>query len=509
MTLLPAQAMALVELAQHQDRGLFGSLAVGSGKTLITLLAAEAVDAQRPLLILPAKMRRQLLDDRRKLGRHWQIRDTLQIVSYTALSREAQADFLDNAKPDLLILDECHRVKNPRAAVTRRVARYLHQHPQTKVIALSGTVMIRSIMDFAHVLVWCLRNQSPLPTSRMVLERWAKALDPSDNNIAVGALSELAGTSDLHGVRQAIRQRLVDTPGVVATSDVLDTIPLEVNPLHEPMPNTLRLALEELEENGETEQGIYLISDELTSRLSTMACGMSYRWDPPPPVAWRKARNAWTHYVDRCLRHNVRLDTPLQVAHAVEATDWGDPQGVRLLASWRAVRDTYHPRTSAVWLSDFVLQLGTRWLTEHSGLIFCLDVALGRELADCAEVPYFGQKGLCRHGRFSGTLVETRAKTQRPAVCSSTSLGEGFNLQAYNRMLVVNPPASGKAWEQLLGRLHREGQQHAVRCEVLVTHPIHNSRLTSARESASYIEDVTGQAQKLLAGWRETHEKTR
>jgi hypothetical protein len=41
---------------------------------------------------------------------------------------------------DLVILDECHKVSNSHAAVTRRMKRYLEANPQVTVVALSGAL---------------------------------------------------------------------------------------------------------------------------------------------------------------------------------------------------------------------------------------------------------------------------------------------------------------------------------------------------------------------------------
>ena len=54
MRLRPVQAQALYEM--HDYGGLFGPIRVSGGKTLITLLAALVLEAQRPMLIVPAAL---------------------------------------------------------------------------------------------------------------------------------------------------------------------------------------------------------------------------------------------------------------------------------------------------------------------------------------------------------------------------------------------------------------------------------------------------------------------
>jgi len=91
-----------------------------------------------------------------------------------------------------------------------------------------------------------------------------------------------------------------------------------------------------------------------------------------------------------------------------------------------------------------------------------------------------------------------------PAVSLSVH-GRGKNLQAWPVMLVLEPPSSGLVWEQLLGRIHRPGQT-ADLCVAEVLNPGvlggGKGRLEKAREDAEYIEDTTGQKQKLgYANW--------
>ena len=65
-------------------------------------------------------------------------------------------------------------------------------------------------------------------------------------------------------------------------------------------------------------------------------------------------------------------------------------------------------------------------------------------------------------------------------------------------MLFGNPPADGAAWEQAIGRVHRQGQL-ADECEVELYQ--HTDELIDAfrqaREFASFIEETEGTRQKL------------
>jgi hypothetical protein len=77
--------------------------------------------------------------------------------------------------------------------------------------------------------------------------------------------------------------------------------------------------------------------------------------------------------------------------------------------------------------------------------------------------------------------------------------GKGKNLQAWNRQLVIEPPASGTVWEQLLGRTHRQGQRAD---DVIAVVYQHTDRVRAAVDRATaqarYIEQTQGTPQKMV-----------
>ena len=227
MRLRPLQAIALVEMGRNG--GMFGPIRVGGGKTLITLLAARMFgDVERPLLLLPAALRQKTRKEQIKLREHWVLPPFVRIESYQTLSRVKAAEFLTNYQPDLIIADEVHLLKNKDAACTQRVGRYMKANPRTIFVGVSGTVTKRSIKDFAHIAHWALGSRSPAPTDLVTLEEWSRALDVNVNDqrkLLPGALAKLK-SDPLQHVRVAYRDRLTQTPGVVATQE--GPLPIEL-----------------------------------------------------------------------------------------------------------------------------------------------------------------------------------------------------------------------------------------------------------------------------------------
>src|ERR1017187_7499188 len=129
------QAQALHEIADATDRngkavGLFAPLAVGSGKTLLDLLAPLVVpNCRRVALLIPPQLRAQLLTvDWPFYAQHWKLPNlagaryfnpalpTVYVISYSELSSAKSTDLLEKLQPDLIIADEAHLVRNRTAA---------------------------------------------------------------------------------------------------------------------------------------------------------------------------------------------------------------------------------------------------------------------------------------------------------------------------------------------------------------------------------------------------------
>jgi hypothetical protein len=179
MHLRPVQALALHDIGV--TGGLFGPIRVGGGKTLISLLAPYILESRTPLLLLPAALIKKTEKDLRHLAQHWLIPRNIRMLSYEMLGRVQSASALQLYPPDCIIADEVHRLKNKRAGVTRRVVRYMGEHPETHFIAISGTIMKDSIRNFAHVLTWALKEGAPVPRTSGECDEWGDALDVKIN----------------------------------------------------------------------------------------------------------------------------------------------------------------------------------------------------------------------------------------------------------------------------------------------------------------------------------------
>lgn len=491
------QARALAALAER--RGLLCSLPVGAGKTLISLLAGTVLEAKRPVLLLPADLRRKTLIEARGYAQSWRL--TLpKMVSYQLLGQAQHADLLDKLDPDLLICDEAHFLRNRQAAVTRRVARFLKQN-QIPTVILTGTAVTSSILDICHLSRWALRDGSPLPLNTGTAHQWAQAMDHNvsySKRQAPGALKILYNDEEkrmrpLDAVRSAVGRRIVSTPGVVAAQARYEGVPLTLRGV-KPDIDQLRLeALSDLRGSWELPNGEMAEDPKDFARHAlTLACGFYYRWNPEPPEEWRLARSAWTSISRDLLgRHKEGLDSPKQVRDFVASH--GTPCQVSALLTWESIKPTFEPQSEPVWISRQPLQEAAEWLWRHDrGIVWTPYVAFGEALAEVSYRPYFGRGGSCTK---TGQPIE---KASGAAIASVLSNKTGRNLQhAWSDSLVVAPSPSGAVWEQLIGRTHREGQTQPVVVEVWQSTEEQRAAWTRATKSAAFEQAIEGQDKKL------------
>jgi hypothetical protein len=523
-TLRPVQAAVLREL--HDVRGCFGAIRTGGGKTLVSLLAGTVLEAQRPLLLVPAKMVETTRARANHLAEHWRIRP-LRILSYESLGLVAHADELERYQPDLIVMDESHRVKNTKAGRTRVVMQYLRkcaqkarevaQHDPTRarglvpaVLCMSGSVTSRTLRDYWHQLNWCLGSAMPLPHNPMELAAWCGAIDEKVSEgmrIAPGALMDLSPPEPNDGIgpiaaRRRYSRRLLSTTGVIGSGGNMPLAGLVCSiARREPTPE-IRAHVEKMRATWETPCGLpFETAMDLWRHERELSCDMYYRWRTQPPREWLTARKAWSAFVRAVLSSSRTLFTPMAVAKAIhEGLDDGG-----VLAAWQAVEGIFRPDTEAVWLGDGALKVAAEWLKREGGLCWVQHVAFGRALEQLTGVPFFQQEGR----NSAGVVIEQHAG---PAIVSIASCSEGFDLQGtlttkakHHKNHIVTCPTKNGPLEQLISRTHRDGQQEDdVTVEFAQTLEGDVKALEQARADAAYVEATLRQPQRLtVATWLE------
>jgi hypothetical protein len=175
--------------------------------------------------------------------------------------------------------------------------------------------------------------------------------------------------------------------------------------------------------------------------------------------------------------------------------------------AWKKLKTRYNPTPpkEAVWISDFlavdVVERVKKLIKkdpDRKTIIWYHHKIVGERIAELSGWPHYG----------SGTDAST--STDDVIICSVATQGTGKNLQHFNHNMITTLPTSGQEMEQLLGREHRPGQEADICTTDYFDHTESlDQAMTNVIADALYIEDSTGQRQKILYadGERIKHKK--
>lgn len=556
-----AQAWALYELGM--TGGLLGPIGVGHGKTVLDIMAPLAVpDCKLAVLLVPPNLVEQLTREYELIAQHFRVPGMithhgkryesagepgvwLHVLPYSRLSRHEFSAFLEELGPDTIIADEVHKLRHADTATTARVLRYFTDHPATRFCGWSGSLTDSSIKDYAHLSYLALRGRSPLPLDSMAVDDWARALDPSDNPAPAGALFELCAPGE--HVQEGFHRRLTETLGVISTDE--PAIDAAIDILEHPVssvPQAVAGALADLRNTWTRPDGEELVDAFAVARCAReLACGFYYRWVFPRKervtliLEWLEARKEWNREVRDVLKQRLEhLDSPLLAARAAQRAwgDWrrksfeeicaevaeerdddGGPayENVEIEARrrleyegdlpswkagtwprWRDARNTVFYQTEPVRLDSFLAENAAAWARDNRGIVWYGSSAFGAWVGEVSGLPVHGG------GPKAGEIIAAE-RGDRSIIASMKSHGTGRDglQRLFSRCLMAQPPSSATEWEQVLGRLHRVGQESDIVRAWYYAHTIEvRDAMDSARERAAYVERTIGAVQKLRIG---------
>jgi len=544
MTLRPIQAVALEEALAAG--GLMGLLGVGWGKTILSLLLPTVWGASVSALLIPPNLKTKLFElEYPQLARHWKLpnlvghplqfpdsKGVLHVVTYSDLSSSKRADILERLQPDAVICDEAHSLRYASAARTKRFKRYFRMARAksrsasqdvvegnsgvlrdgfdpgnqsasrrgggVKLAVLSGTLTSRGINDYAHLSALALGAGSPLPLDWHTLQEWSFTLDPGVLPAAPGELRRLCSAGE--DVRSGFKRRVIETPGVVATADNDPGMSLVFSRAELTAPSSVLKALQHVRDTWERPDGEVLRQAvEVYAVTRQLSCGFYYRrtfphGEPKELISeWLQARREYFSEVREELKlSRPGLDSPLLLWNAAAQGEWKSECWER----WSKLRNRVKPEKETVWVDRFLVEAAIEWAAEKPGILWVEAEAVKAafEIAQGAGIPvYTGGKE-----DESALIMETG---KRSVVAGIKAFGTGVNLQMFNRVLVTTCPASGALLEQVIGRSHRPGQEaDEVQVDFYLHTPELCAAMAEAKSKAAYIEETTGNRQKLNLG---------
>lgn len=525
VALKETQIIALSHIAEMQ--GAFLGMGVGDGKTLVSFLAGMVVDVDLVIVFIRPAEAEQTGTAWGEWGEHFRFHRNTKFLPFSVISKEDGTDLLTRMtagyRPErvLMVVDEAHGIRHQDTARAMRLMRYFMDRPKTKFVAMTGTLTNDSIKDFSHLACMALGVNSPVPYDDRTLEAWAACID-ADGKPGPGdwlytdrliewhigrPVNNLSSTEKRKLARAAFQKRLHKTRGVYITTQASHGSEIRFYFVKSSVPAEVLDALARIEE-GIHPAGIDYYESEMEQVVDArrVSIGLYYVWDwskvgrTHPDMEWMERRKKWNRSVrfELSRRATTHYDSPKLVAKACQAVLSGHPPKVQpsrdlidTYRDWAAVSERYNVETmkAARWVSTYLIDETMAWVRAQPGsiLIWYADTAVGELLAT--------RYGLTVYGEGS------RMPVDQASTCAASIKvhGTGRNLQPWNRQIVLGCPGNGQTWEQLLGRMHRHGQTAEFIDVVL---PIPTARVLdafeNARRDAAYIEETTGQPQRLM-----------
>lgn len=498
--LKPDQAAFLDRIAEADaPRGAFGSIGVGGGKTLVSLLAATIIPAKRPVLMIPPGLSDNTMAEYDHWIRHYHL--TLPyILPYSILSRPTGELRLLNIAPDLIICDEVHNLKRMSSARTMRFLRYFHDHPNTRVVAMSGTVTGGSLEDLLHLLRISLRDYAPAPRPEnegrwlSVIDQGSMALPADEDLVAMEPLREWSGEKHW---QVAYFKRLSSTPGVLCTDNASVDIPLEVNIHTWEDSDEIQGAIETLSSTWQLpdEEDVFEAL-EVSRHRRCLAAGFWYKMGEAPSNEWLAARKDWHRHLRQILSHCASrgFDSPYLVEQRLRQDKESGPfaSAYFALKAWDEYSHIERPPSTPVWVDNGPMDRFLDWwlAKNKTGLIWYTYDAVADLLESKGVRVFRGGDGTPPDGTLAAVQI--------------SSYSEGFNLQfGRSAACVLEPPSSGTAWDQLIARVHRPGQKaNKVVVDVFAPFDPQKECVGKALERADSMHNLTTQSHRLLSAKR-------
>lgn len=570
--------------AIEQQEGAFGSIGVGWGKTLITGRAAASFYRKgydKGILVVPTQVYAQLTEHdlewirsrihlhgvpfhlmggigpRGRKGLAQSNYPGCYIMTYSLLSQPDSEEILNTINPSYVILDEAHSVSR-KSARTDRLWRYVREHGP-RMVALSGTITRRSLIDYHHLIDACLREGSPLPRKKSRVVDWANILDAE----ATPTLAECellrplvtwaqeahargeAGAEEfllgVRGFRRSYHFRFEHTPGVITTGEHELGVSLVIENHKASTDHEGYTELETLR-NALHDEWVTPDGDEIDCALNL------YKWDfelsagfynrhvwPEIPEIMRlhnldereaKIRlersqvylqevNKYHKLLRHWLEHNAApgMDTPFLVG--AEMTRNGAANvGSILYNQWLLLRPEEEGGMDfmgrieripeAVRVCPYKIEQAYLWAREkRHGLVWYHHNAIGDWLYE--RLRDLESEGIeVVHGN-AGKAGDRRIRESKGKICvaSISAHFQGKNLQTgageHQNNWLVQCPRSAMVFQQLIGRTHRMGQgADSLTVGTNLTNDFDELNYAAMLNDAVYVQQTTGERQKAV-----------
>jgi len=534
--------------------------------SILAPLALELKEKQVAVLLIPASLTKQIQLDYLLIREHFKVPamivhmpgnksvpfgasgvPTLHVIPYSLISQTDNSDKLEALQPSAIIADECDALKDRTSGRTIRFLRYysgnssmtreerIKRLTSTYFCGWTGSLTDSSIKEYQHLSLLSLRKNSPLPMNPKTLDEWSSCLDAVPNPSPEGELRQLC--FDHETAREGFRRRVRETLGFIVVNagrvkvqgtdqDIeLNIKEREAPPLPDKVMQALKMVRGGVRPDtmvGSHQDEILVDKLQIAKCAVEVACGMFYRWKFPPIrgvpqkrdtiLKWYDKRKAWNSELrDKILEGLEFLDTAKSCENAamraygqLEEEPNRPTWHAKTWLEWYEIKDQIVWEQEACWLDDFLVLDAIKWGKENTGIIWYQNNEFAQRMWELSGPP--GKRMPLHTG---GTKAEEKLMAEtgdRTIIVSMKSHGRGRNGLQYifNKQLITQTPASSSNFEQLLGRLERDGQNQETIESFLYLHTEEVKRAfrQALRKSEYVVESLLDGEQKLQRGWR-------
>lgn len=519
------------------------------------------------------------------------------VFTYSTLSSPTGFQELSQIQATCYIMDEAHKVARADAARTKRfrtvwnmaideflgaVSTFTGKPAPNNVeaVVLSGTIAKKSVADYAHLSAMALKEISPAPIREVAVTALASATDSDKflhtvNEMDKNSLKALIHWCMHHGIdihrspqrnfesdeayqrrmqvqltdqeylRNAYRERMRSSPGVIASDDqgvdaslIIRARPVKtshtntdqkeryrelVSLMHQvvvkqktPSGDPIEYAMHNHKYLWELTAGFY--NDLIWPTIEEVA--EQYPKKHGKVISEMEAEalleQAKRHHEDKQNYHKTlrqfldrahvpHCDSPMlvaaEIARQIDGHPVKHPLTPSLIGAYIKQRDSGPavypdlPERYAFFrrVCDIRVMEVVRWAEEnkkHGGLMWYHHPRLGDWVAEelsKAGIPF-------THARAG----ENKKAYEKGLVLASYAHGTGKNLQHHNRNLFIELRREANINEQTLGRTHRSGQQHdEVYCDVIVMNAFDLTMLSGIIRDSDYVQSTTGNRMRV------------
>lgn len=474
------------------------------------------------------------------------------IMPYSLLSTTDANDVLTAIDADCVIADEGHQLKNRRSGKTKRLLHFMRERAAPpEVTVMSGTITSKGIDDYHHLIVPALKNNVPVPRSANMAWGWGQIIDSGSviqSQAQTGPLLPIMRWAkrvepakkfkfNVSGFRDAYRLRLTTAPGVVATGDneIGVSFGIENDPVQNYEESEGWLELNELMRMVQ-EEFVTPNGDEIDHALHTfkwmleLSAGFFNEliWPTPEELSTKRgisqvearelleasqkhhaAQQDYNKMLRRFLQESpIGMDTPMEVARLINQ----DPKRLRypdlVDAYWTMENLVFEGMPQrygrAVRVCPYKIDGAVSWARQNADgcILWVYHQEVGKWLVEALQAagldPLYCPAGANDEITAVGD-PKRGGKGDRITVASIAAHQVGKNLQAFQKQRFVQWPRGARMAEQVLGRLHRNGQEADYVAAVVSNTIIFDHVLFAAcLNDAIYTHQSTGPRQKMV-----------